>query len=116
MEILGAARHVALKDIPEIARTLESLGYDTLHQGETKADVFLPVLLAAEHTTRLKVATNVAIAFARSPMVLAYASWNLQAFSNGRFKLGLGTQVKAHIPRRFGMPWDRPVGRLKEYV
>src|SRR6195952_5216026 len=77
---------------------------------------FLPVLLAAEHTSRLEVGTSIAVAFARNPMTVANLGWDLQAFSEGRFNLGLGTQVRAHVEKRFGMPWSRPVGRMREFV
>jgi probable F420-dependent oxidoreductase len=72
--------------------------------------------LAAEHTSRLALGTAVAIAFARSPTVVAHTAWDLAELSGGRFRLGLGTQVKAHIERRFGMTWDAPVARLREYL
>src|SRR5207302_2980766 len=75
-----------------------------------------PLTLVAEHTQRLGLSTGVLIAFARSPMVVAYESWALQEFSGGRFALGLGSQVKGHIERRFGMPWMAPGPRLREYI
>ncbi len=115
-KVVTTARFNNLKELPEAAKRAERLGYDTLHVGEHQHNAFLPLLLAAEHTQRIHVATNVAIAFARSPMVTAYAAWDLQGYSGGRFELGLGTQVKAHITRRFGMEWGRPVGRLKDYI
>ena len=115
-EVYTTAGLKTLKDIPDIARRAERLGYDVLTSGDREHSAFLPPLLGAEHTKRIHVATNVAIAFARSPTASAYAAWNIQSFSDGRFRLGLGTQVKAHITRRFGMTWDRPVGRMKEYI
>lgn len=75
---------------------------------ESKHDPFLPLLLAAEHTDRLEVGTAIAVAFARSPMQLAYTAHDLQTYSGGRFSLGLGSQIKPHIERRFSMPWSRP--------
>lgn len=105
-----------LREIPAIARAAEATGFDALWTPETQHNAFLPLVLAAEHTQRIAIGTSVAIAFARSPMVVAQAAWDLQALSQGRFMLGLGTQVKAHIERRYGMPWGQPVARLREYV
>jgi probable F420-dependent oxidoreductase len=105
-----------LKDVPTIARAAESIGFDALWSSETQHDPFLPLALIAEHTQRIHFGTAVAIAFARSPIVLAHTAWDLARQSNGRFILGLGTQVKPHIERRFGMPWGPPVARLREFV
>lgn len=105
-----------LPSVATVARAAEEIGIAGLWTAETKHDAFLPLLLAAEHTQRLELGTAVAIAFSRSPMAVAQTAWDLQAFSNGRFILGLGTQVKAHIERRFSMPWDAPVGRLRDYI
>jgi probable F420-dependent oxidoreductase len=108
---------VPLTSVPEIARAAEALGFDTLWATETMHDPFLPGALVAEHTQRLNYGTAVAIAFARSPATLAYTAWDLAQASKGRFILGLGTQVKAHIERRFGMPWpDSAVGKLREQI
>ena len=80
-------------------------------------DPFLPCTLIAEHTTKLNFGTAIAVSFARSPAMIAYTAWDLAAQSGGRFILGLGTQVKAHIERRFGMPWpESPVGKLREQI
>lgn len=100
----------------EAARTAETLGFDGLWTAETQHDAFLPLVLAAEHTRRIQLGTAIAVAFARSPTELAYTAWDLQSLSQGRFILGLGTQVKAHIERRFGMPWDSPTVRLREMI
>lgn len=100
----------------EAARTAETLGFDGLWTAETQHDAFLPLVLAAEHTRRIQLGTAIAVAFARSPTELAYTAWDLQSLSQGRFILGLGTQVKAHIERRFGMPWDSPTARLREMI
>ncbi|WP_405856634.1 LLM class F420-dependent oxidoreductase [Streptomyces sp. NBC_01515] len=94
----------------------EKAGYDGLWASESQHDPFLPLLLAAEHTDRLEVGTAIAVAFARSPMQLAYTAHDLQAYSGGRFSLGLGSQIKPHIERRFSMPWSRPAARMREYV
>ena len=94
----------------------EALGFDGLWTAETRHDPFLPLALAAEHTRRPVLGTDIAVAFPRSPTVVAHAAWDLQAASGGRFVLGLGTQVKGHIERRFGVPWTAPGPRLRDYV
>lgn len=98
------------------AKTAEEAGLDGLWSVESSHEPFLPLVLAAQATTRLKLGTAVAVAFVRSPMVLAYTAWDLASFSNGRFILGLGTQVKGHNERRFSVPWERPGPRLKELI
>lgn len=99
------------------ARRAEELGFDGLTAPEAGHDPFLPLVLAAEHTSRIALGTNVAIAFPRSPMVTAQLAWDLQALSGGRFQLGLGTQVKGHVERRYASTWTGPPGpRLREYV
>lgn len=106
-----------LAETPALARAIETAGFDAVWTSETQHDPFLPLVLAGEHTTRLKLGTAVAIAFARSPMTLAHTAWDLAAHSHGRFMLGLGTQVKAHIERRFSMPWpESPVGQLRDFI
>lgn len=100
----------------EVARAAEAIGVDALWTPETGHNGFLPLALAAEHTSRISIGTAVAIAFPRSPMITAQIAWDLAAFSGGRFILGLGTQVKAHIERRFSMPWDMPVARMRDYI
>jgi probable F420-dependent oxidoreductase len=98
------------------AGALESDGYDGGWTAETSHDPFLPLLLAAEHTARLELGTNIAVAFARNPMIVANVGWDLQAFSKGRFILGLGTQIRPHVEKRFSMPWSHPVRRMREFV
>jgi len=106
---------IGLNAIPSIARAAEDLGFDAIWSSETIHNPFLPGALISEHTQRIHFGTAVAIAFARSPATLAYTAWDLAQASKGRFILGLGTQVKAHIERRFGMPWpESVVGKLKE--
>jgi probable F420-dependent oxidoreductase len=108
---------VSLIEIPNIAHQAEAMGFNALWGTETMHDPFLPGALVFEHTRRLVYGTGVAIAFARSPANLAYIAWDLAQASQGRFILGLGTQVKAHIERRFGMPWPASaVGKLREQV
>ena len=98
------------------ARHLEAAGYDGGWTSETDHDPFLPLVTAAEHTEHLELGTNIAVAFARNPMTVAHLGWDLQLLSQGRFILGLGSQIKAHITRRFSMPWSRPAARMEEYI
>ena len=106
-----------LSEVPNYARAVEVIGFDTLWTTETQHSPFLPGPLIAEHTQQLNFGTAVAIGFARSPTTLAHTAWDLAQTSEGRFILGLGTQVKAHIERRFGMPWpDSVVGKLREQI
>jgi probable F420-dependent oxidoreductase len=97
------------------AAAQEARGYDGVWTAETSHDPFLPLAVAAEHTTRVDLGTSIAVAFARNPMTLAQTSWDLQAQS-GRFILGLGSQIKAHITRRFSMPWTHPAARMREMI
>ena len=105
-----------LASIDADARLLEEIGYDGMVVEETKDDPFIIMALAAQATSRLKLATSVAIAFPRSPAVTAMSAWTLQKLSRGRFTLGLGTQVKAHIERRFGLAWSPAGPWMREYV
>ena len=95
---------------------LERLGYDRAFSFEAKHDPFVPLAVAAEHTTTMGLGTAVAIAFARTPMTLANVAWDLQTLTEGRFTLGLGSQIEQHITQRFSMPWSRPVERMRELV
>src|SRR5512141_1927242 len=106
-----------LEDVPAVAQAAERIGFDALWTSETQHDPFLPCALIAEHTQRLNIGTAIAVSFSRSPATLAYTAWDLAAQSGGRFILGLGTQVKAHIERRFGMQWpDSVTGKLREQI
>ncbi|HEX6569232.1 MAG TPA: LLM class F420-dependent oxidoreductase [Acidimicrobiales bacterium] len=98
------------------AAELERRGYDGVMAAETSHDPFLPLLLAAQDTERVDLVTSIAVAFARSPMTLAQTAWDLQAASHGRFVLGLGSQIRAHITRRFSMPWSHPAPRMREMI
>jgi probable F420-dependent oxidoreductase len=98
------------------AKAQEDLGFDGLWAAETNHDPFLALTLAAEHTERIDLGTGIAVAFARSPMTLAQTAYNLNAFAEGRLLLGLGSQIKAHITRRFSMPWSHPAARMREFV
>lgn len=103
-------------EIAEDARARERAGFDGIWTTETNHDPFLPLVVAAEHTDRVQLGTAIAVAFARSPMTLAYTSHDLQVLSRGRFVLGLGSQVAAHVRHRFSMPWSHPARRMREYV
>src|SRR5579864_1264341 len=112
-----AALHTPdLRTAPALAEQIEALGFDGLWTTETTHNPFLPLTLAIAHTTRLEVGTAIAVAFPRSPMVVAQIAWDLAAQSDGRFILGLGTQVRPHIVRRFSAVWDHPVPRLRDYI
>jgi probable F420-dependent oxidoreductase len=95
---------------------LEEAGFDGAFTYETRHDPFLPLVLAADRTTTLRLGTAIAIAFARTPMLLATVGRDLQDLSAGRMTLGLGTQIRPHIERRYSMPWSRPGARLREMV
>ncbi|NOZ71904.1 MAG: TIGR03617 family F420-dependent LLM class oxidoreductase [Chloroflexi bacterium] len=105
-----------LSQIRLCASVAEDIGFDALWAPETVHDPFMQLVLAADATKTLQMGTAVAVAFARSPMQTAYAAWDLARYSEGRFILGLGTQIKPHIERRFAMPWGHPTARLREYV
>lgn len=105
-----------LQDVPAAAKAAEAAGFAGLWSFETSHDPFLPLALAAEHTERIELGTSIAVAFPRSPLVHAQIAWDLQALSGGRLILGLGTQVKGHNERRFGVPWQQPGPRLREMV
>jgi probable F420-dependent oxidoreductase len=109
-------RVLNLLDMPNLARAAEEVGFDCLWTSETQHDPFLPLALAAEHTSRIQLGTAIAVAFPRSPTVLAHIAWDLANASRGRFSLGLGTQVKAHIERRFAMTWESPAPKLREMI
>ncbi|HYI60887.1 MAG TPA: TIGR03617 family F420-dependent LLM class oxidoreductase [Acidimicrobiales bacterium] len=105
-----------LAGVGAAAAAAEAEGYDGIWAAETNQDPFLTLLLAAEHTERMELGTGIAVAFARNPMTLAQSAHDLQRFSQGRFLLGLGSQIKPHITRRFSMEWSRPAARMREMV
>ncbi len=107
MKLDGALLSTDLARIPDLARELAEIGFDGLFTFDGPHEPFLPLLLAAEHT-KLDLATGVAIAFARNPMTVAQTANDLQAYSGGRFRIGLGSQIKPHIEHRYSMPWSRP--------
>ncbi|MFD0275626.1 TIGR03617 family F420-dependent LLM class oxidoreductase [Kitasatospora sp. NPDC127111] len=102
--------------ILDAAEQAERRGMDRLMVPETAYDPFLQLARAADRTSGIELATGVAVAFARTPMTLAYQAWGLHAASGGRAVIGLGSQVKPHIEKRFGMPWGQPAARMREYV
>ncbi len=98
------------------AKRLEALGYDGVRLAELNHDPFMPLAIAAEHTERVELVTSVAVAFSRNPMSMALQAHDLNAFSNGRLVLGLGSQVKPHIERRFSMPWHKAARQMREFI
>ena len=105
-----------LTKVAEQAKEAERAGYSGVWTAETAHDPFFPLLLAAEHTETLELGTSIAVAFARNPMILANIGWDLQAYSKGRFVLGLGSQIKPHITKRFSMEWSHPAPRMREMI
>ncbi len=116
MKIDGALLVDNPADAGPLARTLESIGYHGGFTFEGRHDPFLPLSVAAAQTERLELITAIAIAFARNPMTLANMAYDLQLQSEGRFILGLGSQIRPHIERRFSSPWSRPAARMREFV
>ena len=104
------------REVPQAARDAEEAGFDALMSVELGHDAMTPLAVAAMATTRVELTPSVVIAFPRSPTVLAHQAWDLHANSNGRFVLGLGSQVKGHNERRYGIPWTAPAPRLRDYV
>ncbi|MEW6047616.1 MAG: TIGR03617 family F420-dependent LLM class oxidoreductase [Bacillota bacterium] len=103
-------------EVAELAKAAEQAGFGRVRIPETRHEPFVMSALALAATRHIEVGTEVAIAFVRSPTVMAHAAWDLAALGGGRFRLGLGSQVRAHIERRYGMVWDSPVGRMREFV
>lgn len=115
MKIDGMVRSDLTK-VPGDVQAAEALGYDGVATAELANDPFLALVLAAEHSKRVELATGIAVAFARNPMTLAIQAHDLNAYSKGRFTLGLGSQIKPHIEKRFSMPWSAPAARMKEMI
>jgi probable F420-dependent oxidoreductase len=115
MKIDGGMLVTNMKQIPARVRELEEAGFDGCFTFEGPHEPFMPLVLAAEHS-KLEIGTGLAIAFARTPMTVANLAHDLQQFSEGRFWLGLGSQIKPHIEARYSMPWGKPVTRMKEFV
>jgi probable F420-dependent oxidoreductase len=108
--------YAQLGDAVAETRRLEDIGYDGVYTLEGNSDPFLPLVLVAEHSKKLDIATGIAVALPRNPAHLAYQAWDLHKYSQGRFMLGLGSQVKAHIEKRFGCDFDRPAARMREHI
>ena len=107
---------VDLNNVGAQAAEMEDMGYAGVMTAETAHDPFFPLLVAAQNTQRVELMTSIAVAFARSPMTLANIGHDLNAYSKGRFTLGLGSQIKPHITKRFSMPWSSPAARMREYI
>ncbi len=105
-----------LSKVGEEAREAEAMGYTGIMTAETAHDPFFPLAIAAQHTKRVDLATSIAVAFSRTPMTLANIGHDLNAASQGRFILGLGSQIRAHITKRFSMPWSSPADRMREFI
>ncbi len=105
-----------LSELPQLTRRAEAIGFDRIWVSETAHDAFLPLVLVAEHSKQVTLGTGIALAFPRSPAILAYIAWDLARYSQGRFVVGLGTQVKAHNERRLGVKWEQPVAKLREVI
>jgi probable F420-dependent oxidoreductase len=116
MRVEAVLHDPPLAHISELARRAEQLGFDGLILPEISRDPFILAALAGEATSRIRVSTAVALAFPRSPTTTAYSARTLHDLTAGRFGLGLGTQVRGHIERRFGVPWSAPVARMREYI
>ena len=116
MKVSTTFQEYSVDGIVDAARKSEERGYDIFSSSETGHNPYLPLVLAAEHTDEIELQTSIALSFSRSPMDTAYIAWDLQNLSNGRFTLGLGSQVRGHIVRRFSMPWSAPAPRMREYV
>jgi probable F420-dependent oxidoreductase len=113
---LGAKPRPRWDTIRAQVREAEELGYDAVVAAETQHDPYLMLAIAAQEPSSVQLVTGIALAFTKSPVATAYTAWDLQAMSGGRFILGLGSQVKGHVTRRFGMPWSKPAQRMKDYV
>lgn len=116
MKVFGNIPRDDLGKIPEKARWVEETGYDGINTNEDFSSPFMALTMAAEHTSKAILGTSIAVVFPLSPMNVAYMAWELQKFSKGRFRLGMGSQVKGHIERRFSVPWVPPGPRMREYV
>jgi probable F420-dependent oxidoreductase len=110
--MLGADLDMA----PLAIAALEQRGYDAAFTAEINNDPFFPLVLAAEHSKTIKLTTSISVALARNPMTMANLAWDLNQYSKGRFTVGLGSQIKPHITRRFSMPWSKPAARMREFI
>ena len=113
---IDSALPAKIRDTKSVSHSLELAGYDALWATETKHDPILQLLQAADATKDILLGTAITVAFARSPMTLASSAFDLADYTGGRFILGIGSQVKSHIERRFSMPWSRPAARMREFI
>ena len=116
MQVDLVLRGLPIGEVGARAAAVERLGFDSVGVTETNGNPFLAAAQAAQATSRVRVATAIALAFPRSPMDLAYTAWDLQALSGGRFALGLGSQVRAHVERRYSAPFSHPAPRMRELI
>ncbi len=117
MEIIASApARMGLGEIGDWAARMERIGFDVIHIAETIHDPFTIAAMALTHTKHLTVRTSMVLAFPRSPMIVAYAAWDLAKYSNGRFQLGIASQVRGNIVGRFSSAWSEPVSRLGDYI
>ncbi|WP_370332539.1 TIGR03617 family F420-dependent LLM class oxidoreductase [Mycolicibacterium hippocampi] len=117
MEIIASApAEMDMRAIGDWAARIERVGFDVIHVSETIHDPFAIAAMALARTTRITVRTSMALAFPRSPMIIAYSAWDLAKFSDGRFQLGIASQVRGNIVGRFSTPWSEPVSRLRDYI
>lgn len=116
MKIDSLMAAAAPAEVAQRAQALERDGFDCAWTFEAAHDAFFPLAFAAQATSRLEIGTNIAVAFARSPFSTAQIAWDLQRYSNGRFRLGLGTQVRQHVERRFSAAFEHPAARVTDYI
>jgi probable F420-dependent oxidoreductase len=112
----GSTVSASLEDVAAAAAAAEAVGYDGFNVPETRHDAFVSLTLAAGTTDRIGLTSSIAVAFARNPMSMAVLANDIQLISGGRFRLGLGSQVRPHIERRFAMPWSHPAARMEEFI
>jgi len=105
-----------LDSVPSAIAELEARGYDATFTAETNSDPFFPLVLAAEHSKAIRLTTAISVALARNPMTMANLAWDLNQYAKGRFTVGVGSQIKPHITRRFSMPWSKPAARMREFI
>lgn len=116
MRVFAGLPNHDLSRVPQWVQEVEDAGYDGVRIAENAHDAFLPLAVGAVHSSRITLETAVAIVFPRSPMTTANLAWDLQSATNGRFVLGMGSQVKPHIERRYSTPWTAPAPRMREYI
>src|SRR5438270_10632469 len=116
MKIDSMGYYASVMEAGRAAASGEEFGYDGFWAPDTQADTFLSCAVAAEHTERIALGTGIAVAFARNPMTVAMPANDLQLLSEGRFMLGVGSQIKPHIEKRYSMTWSHPAPRMREFI